>query len=150
MLEVLGMKLTEADVRMVNEGVPAELKVNLSIDNITKHDEFNVVLSYTYVVNYLPDMAVVTVRGIAFCRDTKENISTLLEAWRKKREIPENLGGAAVNMINANTAVNTLFLIRPFNLVPHFMPPPVYVEGPPPKGAGPKAKAKAKPKKKKR
>ncbi len=148
MLEVLGMKLTEAHVGVVNEGVPGELKVNLGIDKITKHDDSNVVLEFSYNVQYLPDLAVVDVKGIAFCRDTPANIKKLLDSWRNKKELQADLGGAAINMINANAAINTLFLIRPFNLVPHFMPPPVFGGAPPP-GPG-KAKPKKTAKKKKR
>lgn len=145
MLEVLGMQLTEANVKIMNEGIPEELKVNLNIDRVTKHDDSNVVLEFSYQVEYAPALAAVFVRGIAFCRDTPQNIKKTLEAWRSKKGIPPELGGAALNMINANVAVNTIFLIRPFNLVPHFMPPPVYEGAPVPKSTG-----KPKPKKKKK
>ena len=70
MLEVLGMKLTEAHVGVMNEGVPEELKVNFGIDKITKHDESNVILEFSYNVQYMPDQAVVNVKGVAFARDT--------------------------------------------------------------------------------
>lgn len=145
MLEVLGMKLTEAHVGVMNEGVPEELKVNFGIDKVTKHDESNVILEFSYNVQYMPDQAVVNVKGVAFARDTPSNIKKLLDSWRSKKEVPSELAGAAINMINANAAINTLFLIRPFNLVPHFMPPPIFTseETPVPE----KQKTKAKPKK---
>jgi hypothetical protein len=34
-------------------------------------------------------------------------------------------------MINANAGINSIFLIRPFNLLPPFMPPLIAEEGAP-------------------
>jgi len=128
-LEVLGIRLTEAHIGIMNEGAPAELGVDLSIERITKVDESDVTLEFNYSVQYQPNLAVVNIRGIAFCRDTVANIKKLLETWRKKKEVSGEIAGPAINMINANVGVNSLFLMRPFDLAPHFMPPPIFAQG---------------------
>lgn len=136
MLEVLGIRLTEAHIGVMQEGFPTELKVDLSVDRVTKHDDGSITLEFTYNIQYMPGLAVVNVRGVAFCRDNPENIKKVLDAWRNKKELPTEIAGPAINMINANVGVNSLFLLRPFELSPHFMPPPIFVS----KGGAPPAK----------
>ncbi len=145
MLEVLGIRLTEGNVRIVTENMVGRLDVNLNIEKVTKHDDQNVSLVFTYIVNYLPDVATVSVRGIAFCRANPAEIKTVMECWEKKKEVPSDICANAINMINANAAVNALLLTRPFGLMPHYMPPPAYI----PEMAE-LQKHRAKPKKKKK
>lgn len=150
MLEMLGMRLTAAEIRVITEGVTESFDIGLNVEKVTKHDDSNVSLVFTYLVSYLPDVASVKVRGIAFCRDTPQNIKKLMEVWEKKKELPPDLSASAINMINANVAMTTLLLTRPFNLIPHFMPPPVFVpSGEKAPGAKPKKKAAKKKKKRK-
>ena len=148
MLEVLGIRLTEAHIGIMNEGPPTELGVDLSIERVTKVDESDVTLEFIYSVQYQPNLAVVNVRGVAFCRDSPANIKKLLESWRKKKELPGEIAGPAINMINANVGVNSLLLMRPFDLAPHFMPPPIFAPGKMPKAKPEKKSTKKKRKRK--
>ena len=127
MLEILGMRFTAAEVVVVTENPTQSVEVGLKIENIMKHDDATVSIVFAYHLNYLPDVASVRLKGIAFCTDTPQNVKHLVEAWEKKKEVPPELCASAINMINANASVTALFLTRPFGLVPHLMPPPLFM-----------------------
>ncbi len=132
MLEMIGVRFTATEVLVINDGVPEGLDVGLDIEKVTKHNGDTVSLVFNYYVGYRPDIATVKLRGIAFCGDSAQNIKKLLSYWEKKKEIPQDMGANAMNMINANAAVAALVITRPFNLMPHYLPPPVFGPAPPP------------------
>jgi len=143
MLEVAGLIFREGEVKRSREGVPNSIEVNLSVDKLTQNTPDSVLLSFSYNVRYHPDLGMVRISGEAMCRDSPDNITKVLADYKKKKALSPELGGAAMNMINANAAMNSIFIIRPFNMIPPFMPPPIAAE---PKA---EAKAEAKPAKKK-
>ena len=68
--------------------------------------------------------------------DVNEGFQYFAEMWKpilaefkKKKALPPELASNAINMINANAGINIVFLVRPFNLAPPFMPPPIFAEG---------------------
>lgn len=135
MLDILAMRFTAAEVLVVTENPTQSFEVGLNVEKITKHEDATVSLVFTYHLNYLPDVASIRLKGIAFCTDTPQNVKHLVERWEKKKEVPPELCASAINMINANASVTALFLTRPFGLVPHLMPPPLFM--PPAEGAMP-------------
>ena len=127
MLEVINLVLTSGEVKRNKHEIPQRVDVDLDIADIKSEIEDGAILSFTYKVNYTPDVGSVTIKGRAYCRDTPSNIKRLLAGYKKKKPPIELLAGA-LNMINSNVGLNCVFLMRPFNLVPHFVPPPIYTE----------------------
>jgi hypothetical protein len=151
MLELIGMRFTATEVLIVSEGVPEGIEVGVDVEKVTKHEENAISLVFNYYIGYRPDVASVKLRGIAFCQDSPQNIKKIISQWKKKKEITPELGANAINMINANAAVNALLITRPFNLMPHYLPPPVFAgTGQPPPTEKKKKKSKKKKKGKKK
>lgn len=128
MLEVTGLVLTGAEVKKINNNVPREVDVNVRITKIQKTDDRNVVLEFSYQVDYLPKTGMLKLTGVAYCKDTAANVRNFLAAYKKKKEIPMEYAAVVMNMINANAGMNSVFITRPFNLLPPFMPPPITAE----------------------
>lgn len=125
MLEVTQMWLTGADIKVVKNGQPNEINTSVTINDAALMDSTNVRLGFRYTVLYNPNLAIVNVMGYATCTDTKENVKKLLDQYKKNGTIDQNLAGEVMNLINANVGINSIFLIRPFGLVPQFAPPPI-------------------------
>ena len=123
MLQVMGLVLTSGQVKLHRRDVPASVDVDIKITKMTKQDSQNVALEFEYNITYKKNVATVKVTGIANCRDNAENIKKALSYYKKKKALPPELGAGVINMINANAGLNSIFLIRPFNLIPPFMPP---------------------------
>lgn len=141
MLQVNGLVFKGAEVKRDRDGVPSSVDVNIDIDAVTQKAENGVLVGFTYKVDYRPDVGSLRIRGEAYCVDTPANIKAVLAEYKKKKTLPMEFGVSALNMINANAGMNSIFLIRPFNLLPPFMPP--MIKGPE------KAEKAAKPSKKK-
>lgn len=123
MLEIMQILFNGAEVKKLKDGLPSGVDVKIDVEKITAREPDAVMLEFTYSVNYKPGVGEVKIMGEAFCRDTPDNIKRLTDEFKKKKEVPADLGAAAINMINANCGMNSIFLIRPFNLLPPFMPP---------------------------
>lgn len=123
MLDVIGLRLNEADIKVLKPEVPESVNVNLKVDKISIK-KGTATLDFTYTIDYAPKVARCIVRGSAFCRDNPANMKKLTASWKKK-VLPPELGANVVNVINANVGMNSVFLTRPFNLAPPFMPPVV-------------------------
>jgi hypothetical protein len=141
MLEVMGLTFRGGEVKKARDGVPANIDVNINVDKITQKTPDGVILEFTYAVDYMPDIGSLRISGEAFCRDTPENLKRMLIEYKKAKIVPMEFGATAINMINANAGMNSIFLLRPFNLLPPFMPPLIATEA--------KIAAKDKPVKKK-
>jgi hypothetical protein len=141
MFEVMGLVLTGGEIKRYNAKVPGSVAVNVEVTKMTKQDENNVVLDFNYVVDYKPKVGHLKITGKAYCKDYPANIKKALADFRKKKYLPMEYGASVINMINANAGMNSIFLIRPFNLIPPFMPPLITTEGKP---------SSAKPKKRKK
>lgn len=135
MLEVMQILFNGAEVKKLEDDVPNGVDVKVDIENITSKTPDAVYLDFVYLINYKPKVATVRITGQAFCRDSPDNVKKLLAEFKKKKELPLEFGAAAVNMINANAGMNCIFLIRPFNLLPPFMPPLLVDETEPKKKA---------------
>lgn len=123
MLEVMGLAFKGGEVKKAKDGVPSKIDININIDKITQKTPDGVILEFTYAVDYNPDIGALRIRGEAYCRDTPENLKKMLIEYKKAKIIPMEFGATAINMINANAGMNSIFLLRPFNLLPPFMPP---------------------------
>lgn len=123
MLEVMQILFNGAEIKKLNDGVPNGVDVKIDIEKITTETPDSIYLDFVYSINYKPTVATVKISGQAFCRDLPDNIKKLQVEFKKKKELPPEYGANAVNMINANAGMNCIFLIRPFNLLPPFMPP---------------------------
>ncbi|MBD3210884.1 hypothetical protein GF318_05895 [Candidatus Micrarchaeota archaeon] len=128
MLEVLNIVFNGGEVKRMEHNVPESVNVNVNIDKVTLKDPNQALLDFTYSIDYKPKVARLKITGQAYCRDTKENLKKMHAAFKKKKVMPMEYGARVVNMINANAGMNSIFLIRPFNLLPPFMPPMLTTE----------------------
>ena len=123
MFEVMGLVFTGAEVKRNRNDVPGQVDVDIAITKITKKDRRNMVLEFSYTVDYKPNVAKLKMTGNAYCVDTPENVKKAMAAFKKRKRLPMEYGATVLNMINANAGLNSVFIIRPFNLLPPFMPP---------------------------
>lgn len=123
MLEIVGLMFNGGEVKKLREGAPAAIDVRVEVEKVSQKAPDGVLLEFSYVVDYKPDVGSLRMSGTAACRDTPENIKRLLAEFKKGKAVPADLGTAAINMINANAGMNSIFVLRPFNMLPPFMPP---------------------------
>lgn len=123
MLEVISMNFTGAEVRKQREGVPENIEVSVIVDSLTKQSDEELLIDWSYVVDYKPDIGTVRLTGDVLCRDTPANVEKVMKKFEKDNEFSGELGTDVLNMINANASINCIFIIRPFNLFPPFTPP---------------------------
>ncbi|MEW6035268.1 MAG: hypothetical protein AB1529_01530 [Candidatus Micrarchaeota archaeon] len=128
MLEVMGLTFRGGEVKKQKDGVPSGVEVNVNIEKITQKTPEAVLMEWSYTVDYKPDVGSVKIMGEAYCRDTPDNIKRMLADFKKKKSMSMEFGATAINMINANAGMNSIFLVRPFNLLPPFMPPLIATE----------------------
>lgn len=121
--------LTGGDVKRFNAKVPASVAVNVEVTKMTKQDQKNVIVDFAYTIDYKPKVAYLKITGKAYCQDHPNNIKNAMAEFSKKKYLPMEHGASVINMINANAGMNSIFLIRPFNLLPPFMPPLITTEG---------------------
>ena len=156
MMDVTSMVFTGGEVKRLKHRVPDTVEVDVKVDKLQLKAVDTLVLDFTYSIKYGPDVGSVKITGIAFCQDSPARIKEVLAYFKKKKMLPMEHGAAVLNMINANAGMNSVFMIRPFNLLPPFMPPMIASEPgkPAPKGiksaSVPKKTSSVKAKKKKK
>lgn len=142
MLEMMNLVFTGGEVKRMKPTAPAAVDVNVEIKNVTKKDAAHVHVDFVYSIDYKPKVAWVKLFGFAYCNDTPENIKKILAEFKKKKNISLDHAARLINVINANAGMNAVFMLRPFAIVPPFMPPPMIKEPAPSKTAKPKKKKK--------
>jgi len=150
MLDIQSLIFTGGEVKRTGHHVPRSVDVKVKINEIDKKEENLVMLDFTYSIDYNPDIGMVKIHGKAYCSDTPANIKDMIQKYEKTNIFPEEYGARVVNMINANAGMNSIFLIRPFNLLPPFTPPPIASEQAVAKPVAKPKKSKSKKSKKKK
>ncbi len=127
MLQVTKTEFSGVELKKARDMPPTQIDSTVSIANVRQMSTTSVLLEFVYTVNYLPNIATFNIYGQAVCFDTKENIQDVLDQYKREATVSTKLVGDAINIINANAALNSIFVIRPFGLVPPFAPPPPIV-----------------------
>jgi len=125
MLQLVDVALNGAQVSLLKNGLPNSIDVSLNFDRVTPADVDGLMVDFTYSVEYGPEVASLKITGSAYCKDTPQNITKILEEYKGTKNLPPELCANAINMVNATVGMNSIFIIRPFNLAPPFMPPPM-------------------------
>lgn len=123
MLEMEEFILLGGEVKRKNPSVPKNVQVNVTVDKISPKTPETVILEFTYSIDYDPGVGSVRINGEALCRDSADNVRKMLADFKKKKVLGMEYGANVINMINASAGLNSIFMIRPFNLLPPFMPP---------------------------
>lgn len=119
--------LNGAEVKKLSNDVPKEVSVNLDVEKLTARTPDTLIVEFVYSIEYKPSVGMMKFMGEALCRDSPDNVKKILAEYKKTKMISYEMGANAINMINANVGMNAIFVLRPFGLIPHFLPPPISV-----------------------
>ncbi|MBU0592093.1 MAG: hypothetical protein ABIJ10_03840 [Candidatus Micrarchaeota archaeon] len=128
MLRLSEIVLSSGEIKIMKNAPSSNVHVDVKISRMTQRDPTTVILEFSYLIEYQPMVARMRLTGAAYCSDSQDNIKKLVTEYSKSRKLPVSMVGNALNMINANVGINSLLILRPFKLVPPFMPPPIVPE----------------------
>ena len=106
-----------------------EVKSKLNVKNMKKEDiklvENKDVLrfDFEYAITYEPELAKVEMQGHLLLMVEPKQTKELLDAWKKKSQVPEDIKLGVYNTIFHKCNIKALELEEDFNLPPHLQLP---------------------------
>jgi len=101
---------------------PGNMNVNVNIDEVKKKDNL-LEFSYTYKVNYQPEVGKIQITGKALYKG--DDHDKIIESWNKDKKIPPEIGKEVVNSIMWNCSIQATNLAATMGLHPPVMVPSV-------------------------
>ncbi|MGV8085761.1 MAG: hypothetical protein ACP5N9_05935 [Candidatus Bilamarchaeum sp.] len=125
MLEIVGLKLSMANVEKKSDRIPRIVDVSLDIEKVYAHTDGSLAVEFLYKVEYGPDCSTLKVGGLGFFRGDSELVGRAITEFRKSKKLSGELQMMISNPIGAEVGLNSIFILRPFGIMPHFLPPPI-------------------------
>ncbi len=125
MLELIGLKLNLANVEKKSDRIPRSVDVRMDLINVFISDDGALGVEFEYHVDYNPECASMLIGGIGYFRGDGESVSKAINEYKKNKKLSPETGAMISNPIGAEVGLNSVFIMRPFGLVPHFVPPPI-------------------------
>ena len=83
-------------------------EVNIRVGTV-KFDKTKLTISYTYEINYKPDVAKMTIEGEIVFEESEKDIKNTKEQWEKSGQLPENMSSDLLTaMTYTCSAIGTL------------------------------------------
>ncbi len=123
-MAVLGLSFKKLSVERKNSP-KGQLNVtsNTNITNIEKSkmeleskDQDAVKFAFEFVTDYQPNVAVITVEGEVLWLDGKERIKDIMNAWKAKTKVPQQVMIPVLNTILSRANIAALVLSREMGL----------------------------------
>jgi hypothetical protein len=123
---------------------PKRIDTDISIEDARISDGNHLTIDFAYTALYDPDNSHIKMRGVAgFLGD---DAKALLNKWKKSGNMEGDSGLMVLNAINYHASMNSVLIVKSFNMVPPIMLPEISFGGK--KASAPKKSKKAKSKKK--
>lgn len=128
MLEIVGLKLNFANIEKKSDRIPRSIDVGLDILKVFANEDGSLAIEFLYKVDYNQDCSSLRIGGIGYFRGESELVGKAISDFRKNKKLSPDIHMSVANPIGAEVGLNSLFLMRPFGIVPHFFPPPIVVK----------------------
>lgn len=105
---ISGGRITGVEAKRLKEGLSEGLSVNINIDSV-KRDGGKIVVSYSYTIDYSPEIAKMTVSGEIFLQEDEAEAKKIEKEWQDKKIIGPALAEELLTAITySSSTVGTL------------------------------------------
>ncbi|MBI5065029.1 hypothetical protein HZA97_02225 [Candidatus Woesearchaeota archaeon] len=123
-MAVLGLSFKKLSVeRKISPKGQLNVTSNTNITNIEKSkmeleskDQEAVKFGFEFVTDYQPNVAVINVVGEVLWLDSKERIKDIMNAWKAKTKVPQQVMIPVLNTILSRANITALILSREMGL----------------------------------
>ena len=126
MVEFRGVKLSYVEAKRERDALISGLNININIDEVKAMGE-DLVMDFTYSVNYAEDVGYLKISGTVYAKDTATAAKEIENGWRMEKKLPNEIAQPLLNLINFSSGVNGVFVARAVNLAPPLVPPRIEI-----------------------
>jgi len=126
MVEFRGVKLSYVEAKREKDTLISGLNININIDEVKAMGE-DLVMDFTYSVNYAEDVGYLKISGTVYAKDTATAAKEIENGWRMEKKLPNEIAQPLLNLINFSSGVNGVFVARAVNLAPPLVPPRIEI-----------------------
>jgi len=126
MVEFRGVKLSYVEAKREKDTLISGLNININIDDVKAMGE-DLVMDFTYSVNYAEDVGYLKISGTVYAKDTATAAKEIENGWRMEKKLPNEIAQPLLNLINFSSGVNGVFVARAVNLAPPLVPPRIEI-----------------------
>ena len=136
MLTIIGFNFSKL---LAQQKKPAKgnLKIgtNVKIDSLERsnlvfdNDRGAVKVTFTYKVNYDPDIGTIELQGDIMFMQEKKVVDQLLKEWEEKKTVPKKVSSSLVNSIMQKCTIQAMIMTKDIGLPPPMPMPKVKSSG---------------------
>lgn len=132
-MPIVGFNFDKITVEKINliKG-PVQVKNDMAIKNVEQHElvlgkkkEDVLKFSFEFSSKYDPKIGLIEIKGHILFMDAPSEIKRIMDGWKKKKVIPQDLMSHLLNTVLIRCNVKTLVLAHDVNLPPHIRLPTI-------------------------
>ncbi|HLD60106.1 MAG TPA: hypothetical protein VI912_03870 [Candidatus Bilamarchaeaceae archaeon] len=100
------------------------LSVNLSLLKMAKIKDM-LSLDFGYIVNYNPEIAVLSLDGKIILKGKKKEVDEVYSAWTKTQTLPKELASRIANVVTTNCQITGVLVSKALELPAPIIPPKI-------------------------
>ena len=127
-MDIIGIKINAADARKDKELPVTGVDFDIRFTSL-KATKGEIQMEFLYSVNYRPKIGYLKMFGTVMAKDTPKTAKKLVDEWKKKKQLPKEVGEPVLNLINMSASINGVLVARSINLPSPVYPPKIVVEG---------------------
>ena len=125
MAQFKGVRFYKTEAESFKDQDFKSISVDMSIDDVERRSDTELVLDFSYNVDYKEDVAKLLFRGHLFLEGEKKELDKYVSSWRGEKKLPKELTAPLANIITFTSEVNGVLVSRAIGIPAPVVPPDV-------------------------
>ncbi len=114
-MEITGIEMLKTEAERKKLVPHKSISINVEVKELKKEKD-RITITFEHVVKYEPEIGYLKFLGDIYLSGSEEEMKTLMDEWKKTKQIPEGMGPLIIELISTNSAYNGVLVARSINL----------------------------------
>jgi len=124
---ITGIKISHVEATRNTDSEIRGLDINIGIDTV-KVEGTKVEVGFSYTASYKDDVGNLKMNGFITTTETAKMASDINALWAKEQRLTDDFSEMVLNAVNFACGTNGVLVVRPVNLAPPLVPPPIQID----------------------
>ena len=123
MVEWKGIRFYRTEAESLKDEPFTAIAVDMSINDVRRRTKEDLVIDFTYSVDYKDGVAKLMLKGNLFLGGKEKELDGYMATWKKEKKMPKELAGPLANIVTYSSEVNGVLVARAIGIPAPVIPP---------------------------
>jgi hypothetical protein len=137
---IMGERILEVSGNKAQNASFSGLNINIAVEDVSRVDNGNLEITYSYTANYEKGLGVMKIRGVLIANEDDKISKSVIDSWKANKRLPDEYAALVLSAVNYSGSANGTLVARVLGLSAPLIPPRIQL---PKSGAAPAAASAA-------